>query len=62
MTTALSYATVTPAGLLQLGHSKDGRPDLPQLKVALATLDPLALPLVTLVLPGQAADDPQLRP
>jgi len=27
---------VTPAGLVQLGHSKDRRPDLPQVKVMLA--------------------------
>jgi len=39
------------------GHSKDHRPDLPQLKVMLATLDPLPLPLLSTVLPGCAADD-----
>ena len=36
-TTVSAY--VTPDGLFQLGHSKDHRPDLPQLKVALATLE-----------------------
>jgi len=40
-TTASSYADVTEQGLLQLGHSKDHRPDLPQLKLVLASLDPL---------------------
>src|SRR6266851_6501403 len=34
-TTASSYASVTEEGLLQFGHSKDHRPDLPQLKVML---------------------------
>src|SRR6266699_3458198 len=44
-TTASSYGAVTEDGLLQLGHSKDHRPDLPQLKVMLATLDPLGMPI-----------------
>src|SRR6266436_1855146 len=57
-TTASSYGTVSEDGLLQLGHSKDHRPDLPQLKVMLATLDPLGMPLATEVLSGQRADDP----
>ena len=35
-TTVSAY--VTPNGMFQLGHSKDHRPDLPQLKIALATL------------------------
>jgi transposase len=46
-TTVESYAPATPQGLLQHGHSKAQRPDLAQLKVTLATLDPLGLPLVT---------------
>lgn len=45
-------------GLLQLGHSKDHRPDLRQLKLALASLDPLGMPLATEVLSGEQADDP----
>ena len=49
-TTVKSYAQVNEAGLLQLGHSKDHRPDLGQLKVVLACLDPLAMPLGTEVL------------
>lgn len=56
-TTASGYWQVTPDGLFQFGHSKDHRPDLPQVKVLLATLDPLALPLVTDVLSGERADD-----
>jgi transposase len=44
-TTASGSWTVTPEGLFQFGHSKDHRPDLPQVKVMLSTLDPLGLPL-----------------
>ena len=61
-TTASGYWQVDEAGLFQFGHSKDHRPDLPQIKVMLATLDPLPLPLVTQVLPGQSADDPLYAP
>jgi len=61
-TTASGYWQVDAGGLFQFGHSKDQRPDLPQLKVLLASLDPLALPLVTDVLPGQYADDPLYPP
>jgi transposase len=61
-TTASSYADVNEQGLLQLGHSKDHRPDLPQLKVVLASLDPLGLPLATEVLSGEHADDPVYLP
>lgn len=61
-TTASGYWHVDADGLFQFGHSKDQRPDLPQLKVLLVSLDPLALPLVTDVLPGQRADDPLYIP
>ena len=61
-TTASSYGAVSEDGLLQLGHSKDHRPDLGQLKVMLATLDPLGLPLATEVLSGERADDPLYLP
>src|SRR5712691_8392149 len=61
-TTASSDRAVTPDGLFQLGQSKDHRPDLPQVKVMLATLDPLGLPLVTTVVAGQRADDPLYVP
>lgn len=56
-TTASGYWTVTEDGLFQFGHSKDHRPDLPQLKVMLATLDPLGMPLATYVVSGERADD-----
>src|SRR5260370_3860571 len=61
-TTASGYWTVTEEGLFQLGYSKDHRPDLPQLKVMLSTLDPLGLPLVTQLVAGKAADAPVYMP
>ncbi len=61
-TTASSYGSVSEDGLLQVGHSKDHRPDLPQLKVMLATLDPLGMPIATEVLSGERADDPLYLP
>src|SRR6266566_980527 len=62
MTTASSEQLVTADGLFQFGYSKDRRPDQPQVKIALATLDPLGLPLVTTVVPGNQGDDPLYRP
>src|SRR4029453_4586496 len=59
-TTAAAY--VTPEGLFQLGHSKDHRPDLPQVKIAMAVLDPLGLPLTTTVVAGHTADAPLYLP
>lgn len=61
-TTASGYWTVTEDGLFQFGHSKDHRPDLPQLKVMVSALDPLGLPLVTQVVSGERADDPLYIP
>ena len=55
-------AFVTPEGMFQLGHSKDHRSDLPQLKIALSVLDPLGLPLTTTVVAGNTADDPLYLP
>jgi transposase len=43
--------------LIRHGHSKDHRPDLAQVKVMLASLDPAGMPLVTQVVGGQRADD-----
>jgi len=56
-TTASGYWTVSEEGLFQLGHSKDHRPDLPQLKVMLSALDPLGLPVATQIVSGERADD-----
>jgi transposase len=55
-------AFVTPAGMFQLGHSKDHRSDLPQWKSAMSVLDPLGLPLTTTVVAGNTADDPLSLP
>ncbi len=61
-TTASGYWEVTEDGLFQFGHSKDHRPDLPQVKVMLATLDPLGMPLAADVVSGQHTDDPLYLP
>src|SRR5918996_972421 len=61
-TTASAYASVSPDGLFQFGHSKDYRPDLPQIKVMQAVLDPLGMPLATDVVSGERADDPLYLP
>src|SRR6266568_4792009 len=61
-TSASVYATVSEGGLFQLGHSKDYRPDLPQVKVMQAVLDPLGMPLATDVVSGERADDPLYIP
>lgn len=55
-------ASVTPDGMFQLGHSKDDRPDLPQLKSALSTLAPLGLPMTIAAVAGNTADDPLYLP
>lgn len=61
-TTVRGYWQVTADSLFAFGYSKDHRPDRPHLKVLLASLDPLALPLVTDVVGGQCADDPLYCP
>ena len=61
-TTASGYWTVTSDGLFQYGHSKDHRPDLPQLKVMISALDPFGTPVATQVVSGERADDPLYIP
>lgn len=61
-TSASVYASVSDEGLFQFGHSKDHRPDLPQVKVMQAVLDPLGMPLATDVVSGERADDPLYVP
>ena len=39
------------------GHSKQHRADLPQLKVMVATVDPLSMPLSSVIVSGNRADD-----
>jgi transposase len=53
---------VSQDGVLQVGQSKDDRPDLPQGKVMQAVLDPLGMPLATDVVSGERADDPLYVP
>jgi transposase len=56
-TTSCGYHAIEPDGVMQLGHSKDHRPDLPQLKIMAGVSQPLAFPLVTAIVPGNRADD-----
>nr|WP_157202222.1 IS1634 family transposase [Methanoplanus limicola] len=60
-TTVNSNCLVTEDGLIQFGRSKD-RQDMPQVKIALATIDPLGLPAIISTLPGNRADDPTYTP
>jgi transposase len=61
-TTSCGYHTVTDDGLMQLGHSKDHRPDLAQFKLMAAVAEPTGLFLAGDVHPGNAADDPLYLP
>lgn len=61
-TSAKTDAGVSEGGLFQFGHSKDHRPDLPQVKISLSALDTLGLPLTTTVVSGNGADDPLYVP
>jgi transposase len=61
-TTSYGFHTVVADGLMQLGHSKDHRPDLPQLKLMAAAAEPTGQFIVTTVHPGDAADDPLYLP
>ena len=51
----------TAQSLFRFGKSKD-TPDLPQVKVMMATLDPLGQPLAIDVVSGEKADDGLYRP
>jgi transposase len=55
-TTAAVYHDTEGHTLFRHGHSKDYRPDLAQFKVMLGTLDPLGMPLATVVAPGNEVD------
>ena len=56
-TVSVYHDPTAPDSLLQLGHSKDHRPDLRQFKAMLSTLDPLGLPVCCQPVAGQVADD-----
>jgi transposase len=55
-TTMSGYHLVSEEGLFQWGHSKDD-PTLAQIKVMMASLDPLGMPAATHVVSGETADD-----
>jgi transposase len=56
-TASCGYHEITPEGIMQLGHSKDHRPDLPQLKIMAAVTQPLAFPISTAIVAGNQPDD-----
>lgn len=60
-TTISGYHTGGTDSLFQYGFSKDD-PTLKQVKLMMATLDPLGMPLVSLVAPGNRNDDPLYIP
>ena len=60
-TTVSGYHASGEDTLFQYGHSKDD-PSLAQVKVMVAALDPLGLPLATQVVAGNQADDPLYVP
>jgi transposase len=61
-TTSYGYHARDDDGLMQLGHSKDHRDDLPQIKLMAAAAEPGGLFLAGDVHPGNAADDPLYLP
>src|ERR1700758_601107 len=61
-TTSYGYHAIDDDGLMQLGHSKAHRPDLPQIKLMAAAAWPGGLYLAGDVHPGDAADDPLYLP
>lgn len=60
-TTVSGYHAGGEESLFQFGYSKDD-PTLKQVKVMVAALDPLGLPLVSQVVAGNIADDPLYIP
>jgi transposase len=61
-TTSCGYHMIEPDGVMQRGHSKDHRPDLPQLKLMAAAAQPTGHLLACDIHPGNAADDPLYVP
>ena len=60
-TTVNIDGVISKDGLIQFGKSKDD-PSRSQVKIAIATLDPIGLPLTVSVVPGNCADDPLYLP
>lgn len=61
-TTSYGFHSPVDGGLMQLGHSKDHRPDLAQFKLMAAAAEPAGQLIATTVHPGDAADDPLYLP
>lgn len=61
-TTSYGYHQLSEGGVMQLGHSKDHRPDLPQLKLMAAAAEPSGHLVACDLEPGQSADDPLYTP
>ena len=55
-TTVSGHHDIREGGLMQYGHSKDD-PRLPQVKLAVASLEPLGMPLASEAVAGETADD-----
>ncbi len=55
-TTVSCNNNIEDEGLIQFGHSKDD-PSKPQFKIMMGSLDPLGMPLATIVVSGEKADD-----
>ena len=56
-TTSYGYHDIDDDGLMQFGHSKDHRPDLPQLKLMAAAAQPSSHVIACDIVPGNTADD-----
>lgn len=56
-TTTYGYHQVNEEGIMQLGYSKDHRPDLPQLKLMAAAAEPSGYLLGSEVYSGESSDD-----
>jgi len=62
-TTSYGYLDAEESDLMQYGgHSKDHRPDLPQLKLMAAAAEPSGRLIASDVVPGHRADDPLYVP
>jgi len=61
-TTSYGYHHVIDKGVMQRGHSKDHRPDLPQLQLMAAAAEPSGHLIACDIHPGQCADDPLYTP
>ena len=56
-TVAQSFQKAVDKGLLQHGHSKQFRDCLAQLKIMIASIDPMGYPVASLIVSGNRADD-----